>query len=250
MADTAGNAAYGTETLEILSEAANFNRWMYQTIRPFCHGNILEIGSGIGNISQFFIQDGAAITLSDFDRSYVPRLNERFRNNANLGGVIRIDLSDQDLEKNHPELIGQFDTVFALNVIEHIEDHHQALANVRKLLRAGGKVIILVPAFQWLFNSFDAQLGHYRRYTSKTLKNLLASAGFHVTHSQYFNFIAIAGWFFFGTILRKRIIPSQQMRIYDALVPVWKALDYIVYRITGVSVIQVAVKDTEKNDCL
>ncbi len=242
MADTAGNAAYGTETLEILSEAANFNRWMYQTIRPFCHGNILEIGSGIGNISQFFIQDGAAITLSDFDRSYVPRLQQRFGTQSNIQGIHRIDLSDKELEENLPELIGTFDTVFALNVIEHIEDHQQAFTNANKLLRTGGNLVILVPAFQFLYNGFDEQLRHFRRYTATSLHQYLEDAGFEVVNSRYFNFIAILGWFFSGHILRKRIIPSGQMRFYDALVPAWKILDYLTSGFAGISVIQIGRK--------
>ena len=242
MADIAGNVAYGTETLEVLSEAENFNRWMYRTIRPYCNGKILEIGSGIGNISQFFIQDGAEITLSDFDRSYLPRLQQRFEHQPNFKGIHRIDLSDTELEKNHPELIGTFDTVFALNVLEHIEDHELALQNAHKLLRQGGKVVILVPAFQFLFNGFDEQLRHFRRYTAKSLRQHLEDAGFIVTNSTYFNFIAILGWFFSGHILRKRIIPSGQMRFYDAMVPVWKMLDYITSGFAGISVIQTGRK--------
>ena len=243
MTEITGNLAYGTETLEVISGAGNFNRWMYQTIRKHCSGNILEIGSGIGNISPYFIEDGADITLSDFDRTYLPRLEQRFEMHPNLKGIYRIDLTDKELEKNHPALIGAFDTVFALNVVEHIEYHHQALQNAFKLLRTGGRVVILVPAFQFLFNGFDEQLGHYRRYTAKTLKNLLESAGFRVVGSQYFNYIAMWGWFISGNILRKRIIPGGQMRLYNKLVPVWKVLDLLFNKMAGISIIQVGTKD-------
>ena len=243
MTEITENLAYGTETLEVISGAGNFNRWMYQTIRKHCSGNILEIGSGIGNISPYFIEDGADITLSDFDRTYLPRLEQRFEMHPNLKGIYRIDLTDKELEKNHPALIGAFDTVFALNVVEHIEDHHQALQNAFKLLRTGGRVVILVPAFQFLFNGFDEQLGHYRRYTAKTLKGTLESAGFRVVGSQYFNYIAMWGWFISGNILRKRIIPGGQMRLYNKLVPVWKVLDLLFNKMAGISIIQVGTKD-------
>ena len=171
------NPQYGTDTLEVISEAQQFNRWMYETIKPHCTGEILEIGSGIGNISQFFIDEGAQITLSDFDNSYFPRLNEKFGESKNLKGIYLLDFSDQNLEKNHPEMIGRFDTIFALNVVEHIPDHEQALRNALKMLRKGGKVVILVPAFQWLFNDFDTQLDHQRRYTQKSLRSVLEGAG-------------------------------------------------------------------------
>lgn len=241
-----GNSEYGTETLEVISEADNFNRWMYETIRPLCKGTILEIGSGIGNISQFFINDGYDITLSDFENSYFPRLKKKFENKPNLRAIHRIDFSIANLEEQFPELVGTFDTVFALNVVEHIDDHRQALLNAHKMLKPGGRVIILVPAFQQLYNSFDEQLGHYRRYTDKSLRNLLEETGFEVVHSQYFNFIAILGWFFSGSVLKKRIIPKGQMKLYNTLVPIWKIVDFFFRRFAGVSVIQAGQKKQDK----
>lgn len=242
MSEITGNSKYGTDTLEVISEAHHFNRWMYDTIKPHCRGEILEIGSGIGNISQFFINDGASISLSDIENSYFPILKEKFGESKNLKGMYRLDFSDKNLEKNHPEMIGRFDTIFALNVVEHIPDHEQALKNALKMLRKGGKVVILVPAFQCLYNGFDKQLDHCRRYTQKSLQTLLESSGFEIKHRQFFNFIAIFGWFISGTILRKSIIPGGQMRFYDAMVPVWKVLDFFTKKLVGISVIQVGLK--------
>jgi 16S rRNA A1518/A1519 N6-dimethyltransferase RsmA/KsgA/DIM1 with predicted DNA glycosylase/AP lyase activity len=67
----------GYQTLEVIAEADKFNQWMFQTIRPYCRGNILELGSGIGNISRFFIQDNYSITLSDTDRFYIDHLKKK-----------------------------------------------------------------------------------------------------------------------------------------------------------------------------
>lgn len=237
-----GNSKYGTETLEVISQAKKFNRWMFETIKPHCSGKILEIGSGIGNISEFFIDAGFDITLSDYENSYFPLLKKKFEGKENFGGIHLMDFSDKDLAKKFPDLNGRFDTVFALNVVEHIEDHVQALENAGKMLKKGGKVIILVPAFQSLYNSFDEQLEHYRRYTGKSLKAVLEEAGFEVVHSRYFNFMAIFGWFFSGKVLKKRIIPNNQLMLFNALVPVWRVLDHFTNRFAGVSVIQVGKK--------
>ena len=242
MKEITGNSKYGTDTLEVISAADHFNRWMYETIKPHCRGEILEIGSGIGNISQFFLHDGSNIWLSDIERSYFPRLEEKFGKYKNLRGMIRLDFSDKNLEKNHPELLEKFDTIFALNVVEHIPDHEQALKNAMKMLRKGGKVVILVPAFPSLYNGFDEQLDHQRRYTRKSLTALIENADFEIIHKQYFNFIAIFGWFISGTILRKRMIPNGQMKFYDHLVPLWKLIDIFTRRLAGVSVIQVGLK--------
>jgi len=242
MSEIKGNSQYGTDTLTLIAGADKFNRWMYETIKPHCSGKILEIGSGIGNISQFFIKEGAEITLSDIETSYFPLLQEKFGKNENLKAIQLLDLSDKNPEKNYPEMIDAFDTIFALNVVEHIPDHEQAMKNALKMLRKGGKVIILVPAFQWLYNGFDKQLDHQRRYTPKSLQTLLESNGFKVIHAQYFNFMGVLGWFFSGNILRKKEIPGGQMKLYNELVPLWKVIDFFTHKIIGLSVIQVGVK--------
>lgn len=240
------NPQYGTDTLEVISAADNFNRWMYRTIARHCRGNILEIGSGIGNISRFFIEDGANIALSDFDKSYLPVLKNKFGKHKHLKGIHHFDFSEQDIEEKHPELVGKFDTVFALNVVEHIENDALTIQNASKLLKDGGRVVILVPAFQRLFNQFDEQLDHKRRYTRASLKQLIESNGFKVQHSQYFNFIGMLGWVFSGSILRKSQIPEGQMKFYDLMVPLWKVIDFFTRPFAGISVIQVGVKDDSR----
>ena len=236
---------HGTETLEVISDAGQFNQWMYQTIKPYCTGNVLEVGSGIGNISQFFLNDNFNVSLSDLSSDYFKILEGKFSGFENLKGLFCLDFAEKNLEQTYPHLIGQFDTVFALNVLEHVPDHEQAIRNCRLLLKPGGNLVILVPAFQSLFNQFDIALEHQRRYTPKSLKKVMAIPGFKVLHSQYFNVIGILGWFVSGQILRKKTIPEGQMKLYDTLVPLWKVIDWLVGRFLGLSVICVVKKDEE-----
>jgi SAM-dependent methyltransferase len=127
-------------------------------------------------------------------------------------------------------------------VLEHIPAHHQAIQNSLRLLKKGGKLIVLVPAFQILFNGFDEQLGHQRRYTVQLLSDLFETNGYRVIYSRYFNFIAILGWFIDGTLLHERMIPGRQMKFYNSLVPLWKIVDLFMKRIAGVSIIMVGEK--------
>jgi SAM-dependent methyltransferase len=170
----------GPETLDVISEADNFNRWMYQTIKPHCSGNILEVGSGIGNISQFFLADNQEISLSDLSTDYFRILENKFSSYPNLKSLFTLDFAEKELETKYPQLIGKFDTVFALNVLEHVPDHEQSIRNCYKLLKPGGKLVILVPAFQSLFNQFDVALEHQRRYTPQTLKKVMSIPGFRL----------------------------------------------------------------------
>jgi SAM-dependent methyltransferase len=197
----------GLETLELFEQAPRFNRWLYDTIAPYCGGHLLEIGSGIGNISRLLLQQKGPVTLSDLRMEYCNRLRILFADRPNLSAVVQLDLSLPGFEQVYSDLLHRFDTVIALNVIEHIENDGLAINNCRKLLRQNGQLIVLVPAYMGLYNSLDRELGHFRRYSGNTLKKLLEAQGLSVTHTQYFNFAGIGGWWFSGSLLKKNSSP-------------------------------------------
>ena len=233
----------GLDTLDVIAEAEKFNRWMFETIAPHCFGKVLEIGSGIGNISAFFIERKFDITLTDIRVEYCKKLEEKFGGNKNVEGVNLMDLVDPNFDSLFGKFFDKFDTIFALNVVEHIKDDQLAIANCRKMLKKGGKLIILVPAYQWLYNGMDEDLEHYRRYNVKSLTAVFEASNLSVKQSKYFNFIGIFGWLFTGKLLRKRNIPGDQMKIFNYLVPVFKVADKILGNSMGLSVIVVGEKE-------
>jgi 2-polyprenyl-3-methyl-5-hydroxy-6-metoxy-1,4-benzoquinol methylase len=237
-----GHDPIGEKTLAAIAAADNFNKWMYNTIRPYIKGDILEIGSGIGNISQFFLQNKGNITLTDLRSSYCEILEQKFGDYPNLKAVLKVNLTHPEFETEYASLLESYDTIVALNVVEHIENDELAIANCHKLLKPGGHVIILVPAYQWLYNKFDKGLEHFRRYTRKRLTDLIRKNDFEIIHSQYFNLVAIAGWFVSGSILKKETIPEGQMGIFNKLVPVFKVVDKVIFNSAGISTICVGKK--------
>lgn len=232
----------GHDTLQLLSKANRLNKWMYQTISPFCRSSILEIGSGIGNISQFFIQANTNIMLSDLRTEYCTSLKTKFASSPSLLGVDKIDLVHPNFEEKYKNHLDKFNTVYALNVVEHIENDLQALENCYKLLQKDGNLIILVPAYHSLFCDLDRALGHYRRYTQKSLAQVFEKAGFDIIHRQYFNFAAMGGWFLYGKLLRHQVLPTKPVNTYNRLVPLFKVLDRAVFNTIGNSVIVVGKK--------
>jgi len=232
----------GASTLETISEAHKFNEWMYETIKPYCKGKVLEIGSGIGNISTFFIRDNYNIQLSDIRESYCSILEAKFNSYPNYLGAQIINLTNPDFENMYAEHLEQYDTVFALNVVEHIYDDALALENCSKLLRKNGNAVILVPSYQKLFNQFDLELGHYRRYNKRNLSKVFKKSNYQLLHKQYFNFVGILGWFFSGKILKKKTIPKGQMKLYNSLVPIVKIIDKLIGNSMGLSTIVVGKK--------
>ncbi len=232
----------GAEILDVIAHANKFNKWMYDTINPYCKGNILEIGSGIGNISQFFIENNQTITVTDIRDNYCEILTKKFSPHNNLKGILNMDLTHPNFDIEYQHLLATFDSVFALNVVEHIEDDNLAISNCYKLLKNNGNLIILVPAYQFLYNQFDVELEHYRRYTLKQLGNIFKNNSFKLINSQYFNLAGILGWYVSGKLQKNKSIPKDQMSLYNTLVPIFKLFDKLSLNKAGLSVIQVGVK--------
>ncbi len=232
----------GLATLKIFAKADRFNHWMFQTILPFCQAPILEIGSGIGNISKFFLKAAYPILLTDIREEYCQYLKDNFTDASSMLGIDQINLVDPHFEQHYKAHLGKFKTVYALNVVEHIENDQKALENCYKLLQKDGNLIILVPAYRQLFCDLDQNLGHYRRYTRKKLTKKFTKAGFDIVHHQYFNLAAVGGWFWYGKILKRQVLPEQPIRAYNRLVPIFKVLDWAVGQRLGNSVIVVGKK--------
>ncbi|HEU4471614.1 MAG TPA: methyltransferase domain-containing protein [Flavisolibacter sp.] len=232
----------GLQTLERFAKADHFNHWLFQTIEPFCKGHVLEAGSGIGNLSKFFLKNKFTLTVSDLRAEYCSVLKEKFSAEPGLAGVETIDLSREDFASEYAALLGRFDTVIALNVVEHIEDDAAAVRNCCLLLRPGGRLVILVPAFQLLYNPFDVELGHFRRYNRYSLKKLMQKEELSVVRCWYFNALGILGWAVNGWLLGKKLIPQTQLALFDRLVPLAKLFDRLGFYSIGLSVIAVGDK--------
>lgn len=232
-----GEDVVGRETLELFAETDEFNKWLYEALASYCKDNILEIGSGIGNISAFLLKDFKRVTLSDIREDYCNALHKKFDGSNNLGGICLMDLSTDKIEQDYPNLLNKFDTIIASNVVEHIEDDKLAIENCYKMLKPGGRVVILVPAFNWLYNPFDTELGHFRRYTKFTTTALIKAGGFTIIGAKYFNAMGMLGWWVSGSVLRKKTLPANQLSFYNKIVPIARQIDKLLLRRIGLSVI-------------
>lgn len=233
--DIRAEDALGATTLERLTDAPAFNRWMYSRFEPWLGNSVLEVGSGIGNLSQFFVER-ERVVLTDIDDAYLELLRDKF---GELGGV---RFEKMILPEVPSTLTGdRFQSLLCVNVLEHIEDDRAALSSMRSLLEKDGRLVLLVPAFQWLFGTLDAALSHFRRYTKRSLRTVLAETGFRVIHLEYFNMGSMLGWWFTGRVLKKKVIPVKVLKLYDSLVPVFRQERLIPWRV-GQSVIAVGEK--------
>ena len=88
-----------------------------------------------------------------------------------------------------PFVGGAFDAMVGLDVFEHIEDDAKAFAQAYRALRPGGRLVLSVPAFRFLWGPHDVALHHFRRYTRPDLVALLREAGFEVERCAYSVFL-------------------------------------------------------------
>ena len=231
-----------TLTLSILEEAPAYHQWIFDKVKPWLGKNILEVGCGIGNLTGPLLQAGKVVA-SDINPRHLQRVHEKFGNHSNLSGVLLWDIQ-QDLSKNLPMSI---DTILCSNVLEHVEDDDAVLSRFFRFLPEGGRLVLLVPALRILYNPLDRELGHFRRYTKRKLIPKLERNHFHICSLKYFNFFGIFGWFVNGTLLRRSILPAEQVRMFNQLVPLMVQIERWVPPVIGQSFIAIGEKDWRKN---
>lgn len=225
----------GAATLERLALAPRYNTWMFERIRPWVGDQVLEIGAGIGNLSAF-LADRPRVMLTDTSATYLEALRARFAGRPNVK-VARLFLPTVDPGAFDPP----FDTVICLNVLEHVEDDARSLSGILTLLRPGGRLVLLVPALPSLYGTLDHALGHYRRYGRRDLEARMTGAGFRIEHTEYFNLGGVPGWWLTGRILRRQLIPRGSLKLYDALVPLFRLERFLPWRV-GQSLIAVGAR--------
>jgi len=137
---------------------------------------ILEIGCGTGHNLPMLARFGSveAIEIDPAARAIATERLGRPVGDAPLPALPGIER-------------GAYDLVAVLDVVEHIEDDVAALAAMRSLLKPGGKVLIAVPAHQWMWSAHDVVNHHHRRYSKKTLAAAIEAAGMRAEKLRWFN---------------------------------------------------------------
>jgi 2-polyprenyl-3-methyl-5-hydroxy-6-metoxy-1,4-benzoquinol methylase len=127
----------------------------------------LEIGCGHGVARDMLERDcGFPVDGCDLSRTALELAR------PGKGRLLLYDIFDQE-----PSMLGRYDVVFLLDVIEHIQDDTSFLLAALRHLRPGGLVVVNVPASRLLFSDYDRAAGHVRRYTHGSLARLLERCG-------------------------------------------------------------------------
>ncbi len=229
-----------TNTLDLLTDTYNYNHWIYSLMRPHLGDRILEVGAGIGNITQFLLPSKEVVCL-DLEDEYVDILREYAKTHSN---ITPLQLSLLDLPTDQAPL-AYFDTALCINVLEHIENDLLAVQQMASVLKPGGKLWLYVPAGQWAYGALDKELGHFRRYHRPRLKSLAKDAGLVLQECHYVNFVGVFGWFWSARVRRDRVIRRENAHLMDHLVPYISAIERLARPPFGQSLVAVMVRPGE-----
>jgi SAM-dependent methyltransferase len=149
--------------------------------------NILDVGCGTGANLEMLSQFGEAEGV-DVSGEALSFCQERGLTNVKQGAAEAL-----------PYEADSFDLVTGLDVVEHLDDDLAGLKEMRRVLRRGGRAVLFVPAFMFLWGVQDDVSNHRRRYTLKELKRVIREAGFEVERATYVNLS------FFAPILLGRL---------------------------------------------
>jgi SAM-dependent methyltransferase len=105
-----------------------------------------------------------------------------------------------------------FDVTFSVHVMEHVEDHVSFIRQQLDLLRPGGRLIILVPALQFLYSTLDKNIGHFRRYNKSSLRAVFKGMPVRIDKLFYSNFLGVIGSLYFSRIRKVEYQSSESER--------------------------------------
>jgi len=230
----------GLAFLEHLNEAVRLNQWIYDYVKPYLGVSVLEVGCGIGNITEFLVSKrNRNVTAIDIEPKYVEIVKEKFGADPGFR-ALQGDITDPDFINALSAT--PFDTVVCLNVLEHIEEDEQTLVSFHRLLAPEGRLVLLCPAHRVLFGSMDRHLGHYRRYHRKGLQEMVIRVGFKPLRAFHFNSFSVPGWFINGKMLHSHHASPLQVKIVEAIVPFFRFFEDRVKLPFGLSVLVIAEK--------
>ena len=228
---------YAVDDLATMQEARRYAAHVFDLFRPFVGVRVLEVGCGIGTMTHALLQVAQHVVAIE------PNVNCAAIVRSVLGDDARFSLRVAHLEEcDRGELAShRFDTVFCVNVLEHVDDHVGALRLFGDVLAPGGHVLVFVPAIPAAYGPLDAEQGHHRRYTKRSLARAFAEADLEMVRLRYTNPIGLLGWAFNSFVMRSRTHSLSQIRLFEWLVAPWALpLERVVTPPVGLSLVAIA----------
>ena len=243
-------SSYDPHHLDRIEKAESSHFWFASRSDKICKtfdkyveksSRILEIGGGTGYIAEKLQQMGYKVELSDAASNGLTYAKKR-----GIQKLYQFDLF-------RPPFKEAFDIICLFDVLEHLDDEKKALNQLKTMLKPGGKIILTVPAHQWLWSHNDVIAGHKKRYTKKTLSQAFLRSNLKPLSVRYF-FIFILPFLLLRTWIQKDQGPSDNEEL-NLSIPLWLSsffrlftkleffMDRFIPNLAGGSLLAVAKKE-------
>jgi len=230
----------------LMSNTLNYNRWQLEIFGQELGEKVLELGCGVGNITLILSQKATKIYALEINPGAIELAREKLKDRPNVE-FVECDLINFDFNR-----FSDLDSIILMNVLEHIEDDIGFLSNIKELMtRTGAKILLLVPAHMWLFGTCDSEVGHFRRYSKKSLAEVLSEAGLESTNIRYMNTIGALGWWVNFVLLKRSGAREEdssfQVRLFDKFIVPWlRKFEEFINPPFGISIIAILKVNGEK----
>jgi 2-polyprenyl-3-methyl-5-hydroxy-6-metoxy-1,4-benzoquinol methylase len=208
---TTGTAIpYSGSELELFADARIWRAYWQAQIAPFIGKRVLEVGAGLGTVvrslSHLPIVHWVALEPDPDMAGRLSVLSE--------SGVLPAFCEPRPGTTSDLAPDEQFDTVMYVDVLEHIEDDRAELARAARHVAPNGTLIVLAPAHQFLYSSFDAAIGHFRRYRLGVLLDL-CPPGLSVARARYLDAAGLLTSLGNRLLLKQSVPTPAQIGIWD-----------------------------------
>lgn len=197
-----------------LQEAKNYQSALIRKFAPFLSGKVLEVGSGIGQMTGHISGIPAITDLRclEPDHDFVVEFKKSFPAIPLIEGTVK-DVPNEG-----------WNAIVNINVLEHIKADREEIRQYYKLLKnRRGTLLLFVPARKELYAPIDKQFGHYRRYVKSELVEMIKSEGFRVREARYYDIIGYFAWWLNFRVMRSLSFDPRSVRFFDRMIFPWSS---------------------------
>jgi protein-L-isoaspartate O-methyltransferase len=226
---------YIGKELELFEKAHHWKAYYGNILKPYLKGDVLEVGAGIGGTTTSLC-DGLQKTwlCLEPDEQLASHIQEKI-DHKKIPSFCEV----KSIYSNQLNVKALFNAILYMDVIEHIEHDDQELMVAYRHLKPGGALIVLVPAHQCLYTSFDKKIGHFRRYSKKRLQQAVPKE-LKKEKLLYLDSVGLSASLANKLLLHSPMPNEKQIKVWDNyMIPLSRFIDPIFGYTLGKSVLGV-----------
>jgi 2-polyprenyl-3-methyl-5-hydroxy-6-metoxy-1,4-benzoquinol methylase len=226
------NYSYVGSELDLFALAFHWKNYYRQFVQKYVGREVLEVGAGIGATTASLCGvDCVRWLCLEPDPHLASRIaflveSHQLPRCCEVQAGTLVDLPAYE----------RFDTILYIDVLEHIEREQEEVSTAAKYLKRNGYLVVLSPANPALYSSFDAAIGHYRRYTKEALAAVIPG-NFRCCDLFHLDSMGALASFYNRVFLKSRMPSRRQIVFWDRLlVPLSRIFDPLIHYKVGRSI--------------